>query len=74
MNKMTPEQYRSLIHKGKSEAKWSNPEPVKKKGGKKKESSKMDTVQALKAMGNYFELDPKKVNFVISQWKLSGKI
>jgi hypothetical protein len=61
--KLTSSEYRAMMDKGKKE----KPEPSGKSG-------KLDTVAALKAMGNYFELDPKSVNFVISQWKISGKI
>jgi hypothetical protein len=86
-NTITAEEYRRMIGKkepanefidtikaaakvaknAKAAAEKIKPEPSGKSG-------KMDTVAALKAMGNYFELDPKSVNFVISQWKISGKI
>jgi len=71
MNKITAEEYRRMM----SDKKHGVPETTK---GKKSEpsgkSGKLDTVAALKAMGNYFELDAKSVNFFINQLRLNGKL
>lgn len=32
-----------------------------------------ETIEALKAMGRYFDLDPKSVRFYIKQMQLTGK-
>jgi hypothetical protein len=57
---MTSKEYQELM-KGKSE----QLEP---------KLEKLSTVEALKAMGVYFDLDSKKVGFWIRQMQLNGKI
>ena len=63
-NTITPEEYRRM---NSSKSSNSSKEPSGKTG-------KLDTVAALKAMGNYFELDAKSVNFFIVQMRNSGKL
>jgi hypothetical protein len=62
-NTISAEEYRQMIGKK---------EPVSKK--ERTEPGKLDTVAALKAMGNYFELDAKSVNFFINQLRINGKL
>ena len=67
MNKITPEEYRRMMGKKDPVSKKERTEPSGKTG-------KLDTVAALKAMGNHFELDAKSVNFWIAQMRNSNKI
>jgi len=57
---MTAKEYHDLM-KGKEEQPAPKPE-------------KLSTQEALRAMGAYFELDSKSVNFWIRQMELNGKI
>lgn len=66
-NTISAEEYRRMNRKNEPVSKKERTEPSGKSG-------KLDTVAALKAMGNYFELDAKSVNFLIKQWKLNGTI
>lgn len=66
-NTITPEEYRRMMGKKEPVSKKERTEPSGKTG-------KLDTVAALKAMGNYFELDAKSVNFWIAQMRNSNKI
>jgi hypothetical protein len=66
-NTISAEEYRQMIGKKEHVSKTERTEPSVKSG-------KLDTVAALKAMGNYFELDAKSVNFFINQLRLNGKL
>lgn len=60
MTKITSEEYRNMNKKGKAEPSGN--------------SRKLTTQEALKAMGHYFELNEKSVEFWIKQMQLSNKI
>jgi hypothetical protein len=63
MTKLTASEYRNRMAKKIEPAKKSK--PVKEK---------LSTKEALRAMGEYFELDSKKTAFFIRQMELSEKI
>jgi hypothetical protein len=75
-NTISAEEYRRMmIDKKHGVPKHRNPPPPpepRKKAEPK--TGKLDTVAALKAMGNYFELDAKSVNFFINQLRINGKL
>jgi len=86
-NTISAEEYRRMIGKKepanefidtiKAAAKVANNAKVaaeKMKPEPSGKSGKLDTVSALKAIGNYFELDAKSVNFFISQLKIKDRI
>ena len=69
MTLLSTDEYRKLLKHRKEERQQAQvQESVKNKPGK------LDTVAAIKAFANYFELDAKQTNFWIKQMKLSGKI
>jgi hypothetical protein len=75
-NTISAEEYRRMmIDKKHGVPKHRNPPPPpepRKKAEPK--TGKLDTVAAIKAFANYFELDPKSTNFWITQMRNSGKI
>jgi hypothetical protein len=66
-NTITPEEYRRMMGKKEPVSKTERTEPSGKTG-------KLDTVAAIKAFANYFEIDPKSTNFWITQMRNSGRL
>jgi predicted glutamine amidotransferase len=62
MEKLTPKQFRDMFKQK------TDDQPVKV------EANKLTTKEALRSMGEYFELDKAKVKFWIRQMELSKKI